>query len=1100
MRHTYGRVRVAAALQHTCDADGVSVTLFDDVQDALAGRYRLESEVGEGGSARVFAAHDLKHDRRVAIKVLKAEVALSLAGDRFLREIRIDARLHHPRILPLYDSGEVVGLPYFVMPFVEGETLRTRLAREHTLPVADAVRITMQVADALTYLHEQGLVHRDVKPENILLSAGEHVWLADFGIARALQDAIIESVTATGTAIGTPAYMSPEQRMGVDTIDGQSDQFSLAIVLYEMLTGKPPTLFEKAGELAAPGGPRVTPTRSLRTDVPKQLDEVIARALQIDERARWPSVRDFATRLAESTSLTPVSTMALRRPRRSLAWIGGAVGVGALLVLGTQLQNRETAPTLDALKVVVLPLAHEGDGSLAFLDGDDCSRFLREAVARWRGIHRVDDMELRDVRVQLGRPESVLAAMRMAKELGAGLAIWGVVGPPLPGGASAGASAPVSPRAIRIYLYDVARGAVHQQASGTIDPTGDFASVFQQLADSLLVGAAVGGAPPMPMNGSRDLNAVRAYLDGHRALDAFNLPVATAAFRRAIAYDANYALPYLWLAWTTLWSPDADARAWGNAAARALEVGNGLTAHDSVHALALVRMQERRNDEACDLYRTLLRRDANDFAAWYGLGECLSSDVAVVPSATSKSGYQFRSSMHEAIGAYERAIALVPRFTDAMGQRALTRLQRWMYVQPNRYRPGRGPDSSRFAAWPSLSGDSLAFIPFNERAVFAESSGTREPTYLQALQRNRDRLLVLVNNWVALDANNVLALEVLALAREANDELLTLRRAESGVVLTGMTAIQRARAVATGEPALRLGTTHVRFLLKVDRVAEARALADSLLRMPVADSANAVVAGHLHVLAMLTGRVSTAIAWGRRSATYQFHDPIHPEHSVSPMVTAAAADAATFAAMGAPPDSIRAALTRLERALVGLSGPSLELVRQLFVEDPVLLAWPALGHAIQPSTRTSAGNPWLPMQLAIGRGDLAAARAALERVEADQTRMVAQNTWAFDYALVATQIWLALGDSARALRLSASVLDQTRTSNEQLLRHPTATAGYVRLLVRRSALAAARGDTAQARAWGRRAWTLWRDADPMLAEVMRPIARWRDSSNPGGTR
>lgn len=1075
------------------------MTLFDDIQSALAARYRLESEVGEGGSARVFAAHDLKHDRRVAIKVLRAEVALGLAGDRFLREIRIDARLHHPRILPLYDSGEVVGLPYFVMPFVEGETLRSRLAREHTLPVADAVRITTQVAEALEYLHEQGLVHRDVKPENILLSEGEHVWLADFGIARALQDAIMENVTATGTAIGTPAYMSPEQRIGVESIDGQSDQFSLAIVLYEMLTGKPPTLFEKAGELATRSGPRVTPTRSVRTDIPKPLDEVLARALQIDERARWPSMRDFAARLAESTSLTPSSSMARPPHRRTTAWIGGAVGVGALLVLGTQLRSPPDV-LLDARKVAVLPLAHEGDGASAFLDGDDCSRYLREAVARWTGIHRVDDMELRDVRVQLGRPESVTAAMHMAKQLGAGLAIWGVVGPPLPGGATTAASASTTARSIRVYLYDVARGAVSQDASGTIDPTGDFARVFQQLADSLLVGAAVGGAPTMPMSGSRDLNAVRAYLDGHRALDAFNLPVATAAFRRAIAFDARYARPYLWLAWTTLWAPDADARAWGNAAARALEVGNGLTARDSVHALALVRMQARRHNEACDLYRTMLRDDANDFAAWYGLGECLSSDVAVVPSATSKSGYQFRSSMHEAIGAYERAIALVPRFTDAMGQRALTRLQRWMYVQPNRYRAGRGPDSTRFAAWPSLSGDTLAFIPYADRAVFADSAGTREPTYLQALQRNRDRLLAIVNNWVALDANNVLALEVLALAREANDELLTLRRAESGTVLTGMTAMQRARAVATGEHALRLGTTHVRFLLKLDRMAAARALADTLLRTPVADSANAVAAGHLHVLAMLTGRATAAIAWGRRSATYQFHDPLHPEQSVSPMVTAAAADAATFASLGAPADSVRAALARLERALADVSGPSLEFARQVFVEDPTLLAWPGLGPAVPPPTRPSEANALFDAQLAIGRGDRATARAAIERVEAGMTRAGAQTTWAFDYALVASQVWLALGDTARALRLTASVLDQTRTSGEQLLRHPTATAGYVRLLVRRSTLAATRGDTVQARVWGRRAWTLWRDADPMLAEAMRPIARWRDPSNFGGTR
>ena len=176
------------------------MTLFDDVQLAFAGRYVLESEIGEGGSARVFTAQDLKHDRRVAIKILKPGIAQSIAADRFLREIRIDAGLHHPRILPLFDSGEVIGLPYFVMPYVEGSTLRARLQREGTIPVADAVRIATQVAEALSYLHSRGFVHRDVKPENILLS-DDHVWLADFGIVRALQDAVTGNHTVDGMAI-----------------------------------------------------------------------------------------------------------------------------------------------------------------------------------------------------------------------------------------------------------------------------------------------------------------------------------------------------------------------------------------------------------------------------------------------------------------------------------------------------------------------------------------------------------------------------------------------------------------------------------------------------------------------------------------------------------------------------------------------------------------------------------------------------------------------------------------------------------------------------------------------------------------------------------
>ena len=283
------------------------MTLFDDVQLAFAGRYVLESEIGEGGSARVFTAQDLKHDRRVAIKILKPGIAQSIAADRFLREIRIDAGLHHPRILPLFDSGEVIGLPYFVMPYVEGSTLRARLQREGTIPVADAVRIATQVAEALSYLHSRGFVHRDVKPENILLS-DDHVWLADFGIVRALQDAVTGNHTMDGMAIGTPAYMSPEQRLASPLIDGQSDQFSLAVVVYEMLAGRLPKFVAAPFDFATPTGPRMTPVRAVRADVPEGLDQVLARAMQVHEDERWPSIRAFAERLAESSVVTPPST------------------------------------------------------------------------------------------------------------------------------------------------------------------------------------------------------------------------------------------------------------------------------------------------------------------------------------------------------------------------------------------------------------------------------------------------------------------------------------------------------------------------------------------------------------------------------------------------------------------------------------------------------------------------------------------------------------------------------------------------------------------------------------------------------------------------
>ena len=210
--------------------------LLQRLQAALTDRFRIERALGQGGMATVFLAEDLKHHRRVALKVLDPELAAAIGPDRFLREIETAAQLAHPNILPLFDSGQADGLLYFTMPFVEGESLRDRLSREKQLPLDDATRIATEVADALCYAHGRGVIHRDIKPENILLLSG-HAVVADFGIARAVAGAGGEALTATGIVVGTPAYMSPEQASGRGSLDGRSDLYSLGCVLYEMLAG-----------------------------------------------------------------------------------------------------------------------------------------------------------------------------------------------------------------------------------------------------------------------------------------------------------------------------------------------------------------------------------------------------------------------------------------------------------------------------------------------------------------------------------------------------------------------------------------------------------------------------------------------------------------------------------------------------------------------------------------------------------------------------------------------------------------------------------------------------------------------------------------------
>ncbi len=209
---------------------------LDRLTRALADRYRIERELGAGGMATVYLAQDLKHHRRVAIKVLHADLSAVLGPDRFHKEIELTAGLQHPHILPLFDSGGADGLLYYVMPHVEGETLRTRLTRETQLPVTDAVRIASEVADALEYAHRHGVIHRDIKPENILLRDG-HALVSDFGIALAVVEAGGERMTQTGTSLGTPQYMAPEQAMGERHIDGRADVYALGVVTYEMLVG-----------------------------------------------------------------------------------------------------------------------------------------------------------------------------------------------------------------------------------------------------------------------------------------------------------------------------------------------------------------------------------------------------------------------------------------------------------------------------------------------------------------------------------------------------------------------------------------------------------------------------------------------------------------------------------------------------------------------------------------------------------------------------------------------------------------------------------------------------------------------------------------------
>ncbi|MCH8144622.1 MAG: protein kinase [Gemmatimonadetes bacterium] len=278
---------------------------FDRLKTALADRYAIERELGAGGMATVYLAHDIEHDRRVAVKVLRPELAATIGSQRFLREIKITARLNHPHILPLLDSGEADGFLYYVMPNMEGETLRDRLNREGQLSIEDAIRTTSEVADALSHAHGHGIVHRDVKPENIFLSAGQAV-IGDFGIARAITAAGGERLTETGMAVGTVAYMSPEQASGESRIDGRSDVYALGCVVYEMLAGAPPFTGPSAQAIMARHSLDPVPSlRTVRSTVPEGLEQVILKALAKIPADRFASAVAFAEALTKPAVVGP---------------------------------------------------------------------------------------------------------------------------------------------------------------------------------------------------------------------------------------------------------------------------------------------------------------------------------------------------------------------------------------------------------------------------------------------------------------------------------------------------------------------------------------------------------------------------------------------------------------------------------------------------------------------------------------------------------------------------------------------------------------------------------------------------------------------------
>ncbi|HEX6405710.1 MAG TPA: serine/threonine-protein kinase, partial [Gemmatimonadales bacterium] len=304
----------------------------DLVHASLADRYQIERELGRGGMATVYLARDLRHERWVALKLLRPDLAATLGPDRFLREIRTTARLQHPHILPVFDSGEAAGGGlWYTMPYVEGESLGDRLRREGQLPLEEAVRLTREVASALQYAHDNDIVHRDIKPENILLTRQGEALVADFGVARAMERSSDGKLTDTGMAVGTPTYMSPEQASAAE-VDGRSDIYALGCVLYEMLAGEPPFTGPTPQAILAKRVLEPVPhIRTLRESVSESLEQAISKALARAPADRFQSASDFARALSLPTSSAGTGSPAV--PSRARSAASTAVATAGLYLL-----------------------------------------------------------------------------------------------------------------------------------------------------------------------------------------------------------------------------------------------------------------------------------------------------------------------------------------------------------------------------------------------------------------------------------------------------------------------------------------------------------------------------------------------------------------------------------------------------------------------------------------------------------------------------------------------------------------------------------------------------------------------------------------------
>lgn len=516
---------------------------------AATGRYTIEREIGAGGMATVYLARDERYGRPVAIKVLRQDLGAALGAERFHREIRIAAALQHPCIVPLYDSGEADGLLYYVMPFVQGTTLRHRMEQEGELPIADVVRILRDSADALATAHRQGVVHRDLKPENIMLS-GRHALVTDFGVAKAVTESADQpSLTTIGVALGTPTYMAPEQVAADPLLDHRADIYAFGVVAYELFCGRPPFKRPTVQEvLIAHITSNAEPVTKYRAAVPPGLELLVMRCLEKKPEDRWQTAEELIPHLEAELGLSGASTSPsgwsrYRRTaeyvrRRPAIWVGGAATVAGLAWFGvSQMQGDDTLP-LDPGRVVVLPFETQGGTS----DLGVLPQVLESSIAR--GLDRTGRARALESRAAIDEAgftdtgasalPTTPVAIELGKAAGAGLVVVGRI-------LLLGDSARVEPR-----LLTTSTGAevvrIPAESGPTAEATELVERVSQRVMGALMVHRDPQWGSELPGTGAPTYAAYRAFQEAVDLVNRGQVGAGAVQLRRAWGLDTTFVI------------------------------------------------------------------------------------------------------------------------------------------------------------------------------------------------------------------------------------------------------------------------------------------------------------------------------------------------------------------------------------------------------------------------------------------------------------------------------------------------------------------------------------------------------------------------------